>query len=90
MRELEITDDERDLAGAMIELERRMLAERPERVVLRSDGDAALAAAVVAAKLEIPIAHAPPEAAAGPAQALNRHLIALLAEAPPIPRLTTR
>jgi UDP-N-acetylglucosamine 2-epimerase len=44
-----------ELAGALTELEARFAAERPEGVLLVDDSDTALAAALVAAKLLIPI-----------------------------------
>ena len=43
------------LAGALTELEARFEAERPEAILLVDDSDTALAAALVAAKLLIPI-----------------------------------
>lgn len=44
-------------AKAMIELERVMLEYQPERVIVYGDTDSTLAAAIVAAKLTIPIIH---------------------------------
>jgi hypothetical protein len=44
-----------ELAELLIELERSLSADPPDRVVLADDSDRALAAALVAAKLPVPI-----------------------------------
>ena len=76
-----MSEETNRLATAMVEIERRFVAERPAGVVVRGDDDEALATALVAAKLLIPIEVIPGEpAGVAPAQAVNRHLIALLAQ----------
>ncbi|HMC05824.1 MAG TPA: hypothetical protein VKG89_00360 [Solirubrobacterales bacterium] len=69
------------LAGGIVALE-RLLADRPANaVVLEGDSDAALAALIVASKLEVPVARvAGPRPRAGPTD-LNWRLIASLADA---------
>jgi hypothetical protein len=65
-----------DLAGLLLEFERALTADRPERVVLADDSDEALAAALVAAKLLIEV-EATPSARATTSP--NGRLIAQLA-----------
>jgi UDP-N-acetylglucosamine 2-epimerase len=65
------------LASALLACEAELEAERPERVVLLDDSDVALAAALVATKLLIPVAAA--SGARSPASA-NGRLIAQLAD----------
>jgi hypothetical protein len=73
-----IADDGSTLTDALRALERRMLADRPQRVVLADDSDTALAAALVATKLEIAVAAQP---AARERPSTNGRLIAQLAPA---------
>ena len=65
-----------DLAAALLEAEREIDRLRPERVVLADDSDFALAAALVAAKLLVPVEAARP---AIEAPSANGRLIAQLA-----------
>lgn len=64
------------LARCLVELEAEMQRERPQCVVAAGDSDAALAGAIVAAKLLIPVESAPGEAGAG---SVNAELISRLA-----------
>lgn len=64
------------LAEALVALEARFDAERPERVVVTDDSDPALAAALVAAKLGIRL-EATPDATGEPSD--NARVIAQLA-----------
>jgi hypothetical protein len=66
------------LAELLVEFEASLGSKRPERVVLADDSDAALAAALVAAKLLIPIEAMP---AAIDAASDNGRVIAQLATA---------
>lgn len=66
------------LAALLVELERSLDEERPDRVLLADDSDRALAAALVATKLLIAVEARP--AARDPATA-NGRLIAQLAPA---------
>ena len=75
------------LAAHLVEIERRLVAERPGSVVLVGAGDEALAGALVATKLLIPIRLADEREPADPAQATNRRLIRLLATPPSPPTL---
>ena len=65
-----------EFADLLRSFEESFSREAPERVVLADDSDAALAAALVAAKLLIPL-----EADASPAASVNGRLIAQLAAA---------
>jgi hypothetical protein len=71
-----IEDDDSALPDALRALERRMLDERPERVVLKDASEAALAGALVAAKLGITVQATP---AASDASTANGRVIAQLA-----------
>jgi UDP-N-acetylglucosamine 2-epimerase len=63
------------LSGALVALEEALEAERPEAVVVADDSEVALAAALVATKLLIPL-----EAGAGAAtDSPNGRVLALLA-----------
>jgi hypothetical protein len=73
-----IEDDGSALPDALRALERRLLHERPERVVLADASDTALAAALVATKLGITVEALP---AASEAPTSNGRLIAQLAAA---------
>lgn len=66
------------LAAALVSFEAEAVARRPTSVLLADDSDAALAAALVATKLGIPVAAT--EAASDPSRA-NGRLIAQLADA---------
>jgi hypothetical protein len=66
------------LADLLVSFERSLTAERPERVVLADDSDASLAAALVAAKLLIPLEAMP---AATETASANATVIAQLATA---------
>ena len=70
-----IEDDGSALPDALRALERRMLDERPERVVLEDASEAALAAALVATKLGIPVEAT---TAASGASTVNGRVIAQL------------
>jgi len=74
---VKIENDGSGLPEALRELERRMLDEQPERVVLGDDSDTALAAALVAAKLGIEIEATE---AARAASSANGRVIAQLAQ----------
>ena len=67
------------LATHLVEIERRLLAERPDSVALVGAGDEALAAALVATKLLIPIRIVDDSEEGDASQATNRRLIRLLA-----------
>ena len=67
------------LAAHLVEIERRLLAERPDSVALVGAGDEALAAALVATKLLIPIRIVDDSEEGDASQATNRRLIRLLA-----------
>jgi hypothetical protein len=67
-----------ELAELLVEFEASLARERPERVVVADDSDAALAAALVAAKLLIPL-EAMPAATEAPSD--NGRVIAQLATA---------
>jgi hypothetical protein len=71
-----IEDDGSALPDALRALERRMLDERPERVVLNDACDPALAAALVATKLGIAVEATP---AASDTSTANGRVIAQLA-----------
>jgi hypothetical protein len=71
-----IEDDGSALADALLALERRLLDERPAKVVLADASDSALAAALVAAKAGIPLEAT---AAATEAPTSNGRVIAQLA-----------
>ena len=71
------------LARALVELEARLEHERPESVVLEDDSDMALAAALVASKLLIPIEASATAISGGSA---NGRLIAQLATPYTAPR----
>ena len=64
------------LARALVALERRIESERPDSILLADASDTALAAAVVAAKLQIPLRAA---ATATDPASTNGRLIAQLA-----------
>ncbi len=66
------------LARALVEFEAQVTAQRPDLVLLADDSDSALAAALVATKLLIPVAAAEP---ARDPSSPNGRLIAQLAEA---------
>ena len=70
------TDSVAALAKALVALERRIESERPESIVLADASDSALAAALVAAKLQVPLRAV--GAATDPAST-NGQLIAQLA-----------
>ena len=76
-----MTNEISRLAAALVETERRLIANRPASVVVRGSGDEALAIALVAAKLEIPIevADGGEAPSSDTTQATNRRLIELLA-----------
>ena len=67
-----------ELADLLLAYEASLSEERPERVVLADDSDASLAAALVAAKLLIPLEAMP---AASEAASDNGRVIAQLASA---------
>jgi hypothetical protein len=67
-----------ELAELLLEFEASLGAERPERVVVADDSDASLAAALVAAKLLIPLEAMP---AATEVASDNGRVIAQLATA---------
>jgi hypothetical protein len=67
-----------ELAELLLEFEASLGSERPERVFVADDSDAALAASLVAAKLLIPLEAAP---AATEAASDNGRVIAQLATA---------
>jgi hypothetical protein len=73
-----IEDDGSAMPDALRALERRLLDERPDRVVLADASDAALAGVLVATKLGIPVEAMP---AASQAPTTNGRLIAQLAAA---------
>jgi UDP-N-acetylglucosamine 2-epimerase len=64
------------LAAALVEAERTIIERGPERVLVADDSDLALAAALAATKLELPLAAT--EAARNPSTS-NGRLIAQLA-----------
>ncbi len=66
------------LARLLVEYERTLSADRPERIVLADDSDDALAAALAATKLLIAVEATPQ---AGGAATTNGRLIAQLAAA---------
>ena len=66
------------LARELVEIEAEMIARQPQRVVLADDSDASLAAALVAAKLLVPLVAV---AAATQPSGGNGPLISQLAEA---------
>jgi hypothetical protein len=66
------------LARLLVEYERMLSADRPERILLADDSDDALAAALVATKLLIAVEATPQ---AGGAATTNGRLIAQLADA---------
>jgi hypothetical protein len=72
------------LASSLVELERRIRDDRPEMVLLADRGDHALAAALVATKLLVPVAAvagAGDPGGGGPSQAgENSRLLTLLAD----------
>jgi hypothetical protein len=63
------------LASALIALERELAAERPDAVLLADAGDTALAGALVATKLLIPVG-----AVTAGSEATNAELLGLLAD----------
>lgn len=67
-----------ELARALVELERELQADPPELVVLADDSDTALAAALVASKLLIPVEAAAEATSAG---SVNAALISQLTAA---------
>lgn len=73
-----IENDGSDLPAALRALERRLIDEAPERVVLADASDTALAAALVATKLGIPVIAEP---SASETSATNGRLIAQLSGA---------
>jgi hypothetical protein len=80
------------LAASLVELERRIEEERPEMVLLADRGDHALAAALVATKLLVPVTAVgasddPPDD--GAAGGENTRLLGLLADEVEIGALPT-
>lgn len=76
------------LAVSLLQLERLMAAERPSLVVLADGGDHALAAALVATKLLVPVVRLD-EPGPGGAESGNDGLLDLLADTVPIEALPT-
>ena len=72
----EVTDDGSPLPEAFVECERRLLEDPPRRVVIGDDSDLALAAAITALKLGLPVEAG---AAATGRSTANGRLIAILA-----------
>jgi hypothetical protein len=80
------------LAASLVALESRIVAERPGTVVLADRGDHALAAALVATKLLVPVLAVAGNDAGGGSDAgtgENERLLALLAESAEIGSLPT-
>jgi len=78
--ELEIGGGGRELALALVEIERQLAAARPRAVRVRGFDDEALAAVLVAAKLGIEVRLEDPGAEPGDElQARNRTIMRLLA-----------
>jgi UDP-N-acetylglucosamine 2-epimerase len=75
------------VAACLVEIEQRLLSERPDSVAVVGAGDEALAAALVAGKLLIPIRVVEEGEPEDAAQATNRRLIRLLAGPPAPPTL---
>jgi hypothetical protein len=67
------------LAACLVEFERALEGEEPDVVLVEGDSDPALALAIVAAKLELPLARVQPKGADDGPSAVGR-VIALLAD----------
>jgi UDP-N-acetylglucosamine 2-epimerase len=75
-------DEVGQIAAALVELERLLNADRPDAVLLTSHANLALAAALAATKLQIPVAGLQGEAAGEDRlSGVNGHLIGQLADA---------
>jgi len=69
------------LPREILDLERLLTGEPPDAVLVASDGDAALAAAIVATKLVVPLATLGEPGSAGREAEVNRTLLTSLADA---------
>lgn len=69
------------LPGRILGLERLLTDERPDAVLVASDGDVAAAAVIVATKLVVPVATFGEPASGGREAEVNRTLVASLADA---------
>jgi hypothetical protein len=69
-----------ELAGALLAFDRLLSDDPPDGVLLVSASNLALAAVLVAAKLQVPVATLAEEAPEGPASDLNRRLVEQLAD----------
>jgi UDP-N-acetylglucosamine 2-epimerase len=74
-------DGARALAGQIVAFERLLASERPDAVLVASDGDAAVAAVIVATKLTVPVATLGEAGAGGHEAEVNRTLVESLADA---------
>ena len=71
----------RGLAAEILAFERLLESRRPDAILLASDGDPAVAAAIVATKLRVPVATFADRDRAGLEGEVNRTLLRALADA---------